>query len=118
MKNHNFIKRLEYAWQGITASWQSEKSFRTQILASGLIVLILILTRPTAFWWAILLLTCGLVLALELVNTAVEKLIDHLHPEIHPVLKIVKDALAGAVLVASIISLCIFLAFIADIFNI
>ncbi|MEZ5758627.1 MAG: diacylglycerol kinase [Emcibacteraceae bacterium] len=118
MKNHSFLKRLDYAWQGVTASWQSEKSFRTQILATVLIVVILILTRPDAVWWAILLLACGLVLALELVNTAVEKLIDHLHPEIHPVLKIVKDALAGAVLVASIISICIFLAFIVYIFNI
>ncbi|MCP5381667.1 MAG: diacylglycerol kinase [Kordiimonadaceae bacterium] len=118
MKNHSFLKRLDYAWQGIKASWLSEKSFRTQIIATVLIVVILTFSRPDAFWWAILLLTCGLVLALELVNTAVEKLIDHLHPEIHPVLKIVKDALAGAVLVASIISLCIFLAFIADIFNI
>ena len=117
MKNHNFLKRLGYAWQGIKTSWQTEKSFRTHISASVFVFIILLMTRPAAIWWAILLMACGLVLSLELLNTAIEKLVDHLHPEIHPTLKIVKDTLAGAVLIVSIVSLIVFIAFLADYFE-
>jgi diacylglycerol kinase (ATP) len=42
-----------------------------------------------------------LVLVAELFNTALESLIDHLHPEIHPAIKIAKDSAAGAVLLLS-----------------
>lgn len=59
----------------------------------------------------LLLLTSGGVLTAELINTAVEKLVDHLHPDQHPVLKIVKDTLAGAVLVMSITAIFVFIMF-------
>jgi len=44
----------------------------------------LILLRPAPVWWAAVLLVTGLVLILELVNSAVEALVDLLHPAIHP----------------------------------
>jgi diacylglycerol kinase (ATP) len=47
----------------------------------------------------VLLASSGVVAA-ELANTAVEHLADHLHPEIHPSIRIVKDCAAGAVLIA------------------
>jgi undecaprenol kinase len=47
-------------------------------------------------------LSISLVLALELINSALEALIDHLHPDVAPAIKIAKDAAAGAVLLASI----------------
>ncbi|PCI51119.1 MAG: diacylglycerol kinase [Alphaproteobacteria bacterium] len=112
MKNQSFLRRLDNAWQGIHTSWLSEKSFRFHCAATLLVIVILGLIRPAPIWWALLLLVCGLVLTLELVNTAIEKLIDLLHPEQHPVLKIVKDTLAGAVLVASLIATGIFIAFV------
>ena len=47
-------------------------------------------------------LCIGLVIAAELLNSALEALIDHLHPEIHPAIGRAKDVLAGMVLVLSI----------------
>ena len=44
----------------------------------------------------------SLVIATELINTALEHLADHLHPEQHPRIKIVKDCAAAAVLILSI----------------
>ena len=44
----------------------------------------------------------SLVIAAELINTALEHLVDHLHPEQHPRIKIVKDCAAAAVLILSI----------------
>ena len=46
-------------------------------------------------------LACALVLGLELVNTALEAVVDLASPELHPLAKVAKDAAAGAVLVAS-----------------
>lgn len=111
MKNQPFHKRLSYSLQGIGTAWKQEASFRTQsMLALGVVVLLACL-RPPAIWWALLLLNCGLVLAAELFNTALEHALDHLHPEIHPAIKVSKDCAAGAVLVFSLSSVGTFLAF-------
>ena len=55
-----------------------------------------------------------LVLSLELANSALEALIDRVHPEIAPEIKIAKDAAAGAVLVASLGALVIAAMMVAD----
>ncbi|NOX09066.1 MAG: diacylglycerol kinase [Gammaproteobacteria bacterium] len=101
MKNKPFIQRLSFALQGIKASWQSERSFRTQSLFALLLLPLLIILQPALIWWAISTLIAVLVLAAELINTALEHLVDHLHPEQHPRIKIVKDCAAGAVLILS-----------------
>ncbi len=111
MKNHNLLQRIGYAWSGIKASWRSENSFRTQVGGFVFVIVVLFITQPSTVWWALLLLASGGVLAAELINTAVEKLVDHLHPDQHPALKIVKDTLAGAVLVTSITAILVFVAF-------
>ena len=111
MKNHKLLKRLGYAFSGIVSSLRSEKSFRTQMGGLAFVIIVLLVMQPSPFWWALLLLTSGGVLTAELINTAVEKLVDHLHPDQHPVLKIVKDTLAGAVLVMSITAIFVFIMF-------
>jgi diacylglycerol kinase (ATP) len=62
-------------------------------------------------WWVLLLLSCGLVLSAELFNTALEHTLDHLSPERHPAVKIAKDCAAGAVLLLSLTSVGVFVAF-------
>jgi diacylglycerol kinase (ATP) len=112
MKNQPFPKRFSYSLQGIRTAWQLEASFRFQTLMAAGVVALLIVLRPPAVWWALLLLNCGLVLAAELFNTALEHALDHLHPEIHPAIKISKDCAAGAVLVFSLTAVGTFLAFV------
>lgn len=56
-------------------------------------------------------LTIALVWSAELINTALEHLVDHLHPERHSAIKRVKDCAAGAVLVLSLASVAVFIAF-------
>lgn len=60
--------------------------------------------HPTAAEFLVIMLCFGLVTALECANTAVEALADTLSAEHHPLLKIAKDAAAGAVLLAAIVS--------------
>ena len=52
--------------------------------------------------WLFIAVCCAAVIATEMINTAIEKLCDMVSTEIHPVIKIIKDVSAGAVLVCAI----------------
>lgn len=111
MKNQPFYKRMTFALQGMRAAFQLESSFRLQSLAALLVIIVLVCLKPAPIWWALLLLNCGLVMAAELFNTAIEHLIDHLHPALHPSIKIAKDCAAAAVFMLSLTAAGIFVAF-------
>lgn len=74
----------------------------------------LLILRPAPVWWAVVAVTVALVLALEMLNSAVEAVIDLLHPGIHPEVKAAKDMLAGAVLAISVASLVVAAAMLVD----
>ncbi|NDP61454.1 diacylglycerol kinase [Polaromonas sp.] len=114
MKNQSFRQRAGFAVQGIASAWRGEASFRQQAALAAGVLLILLWRRPALVWWALLLMNCGLVLAAELFNTALENALDHLHPEQHAAIRIAKDCAAGAVLVLSLTGLGVFMAFLAS----
>ena len=107
MKNRPLYNRFGFAWDGLVAAWRSEHSFRTECGLACLAVLVLLVLRPGWQWAAIIFMCGALVMGLELLNTALEYLIDHIHPAQHPAIKQAKDAAAAAVLVASFVSLCV-----------
>ena len=114
MKNQSFRQRAGFALHGIACAWRGEVSFRQQAVAAAGVFLILLWRRPAMVWWALLLMNCGLVLAAELFNTALENALDHLHPERHAAIRIAKDCAAGAVLVLSLTGLGVFITFLAS----
>jgi undecaprenol kinase len=114
MKNRPFFSRLGFAVSGLGSALKAERSFRTQALAALAALVALIVLRPAPIWWALVALAAALVLAAELVNTAVEHLADHLHADRHPTIKLVKDCLAAAVLIASLGALAVASALIFD----
>jgi diacylglycerol kinase len=67
--------------------------------------------------WAILLVCMGAVISVEMLNTAIERFCDHVTPEIHPDIKVIKDVASGAVLVmaffASVTGLIVFWPYIS-----
>ena len=102
-----FLKSFKYALQGIKHCSVTEKNFRIQLVIAGIAFLFgIVFTISVAEWLAILFCS-ALVLALEMVNTTIEKLSDAITKSIHPVLKQVKDIAAGAVCLVSIISFII-----------
>ena len=117
MKNQPFHRRLGFAWHGIVSAWRSEMSMRQQSIAAVGVLLTLLWLRPAPVWWALLSLNCGLVLAAELFNSALEHALDHLHPTPHPAIGLAKDCAAGAVLVLSLTGVVIFACFICEMFN-
>lgn len=112
MKGQTFRRRLGFAMRGLVLAVRRERSLRTQLLAAGAVLALLLATRPAAVWWALLLLACALVLVAELLNSALEALVDHLHPERHPAVGAAKDIAAGAVLVASVGAVAVGVAFV------
>jgi undecaprenol kinase len=112
MKGSGFAKRLGWAWQGIVAAVRQERSMRTHLAAVLAVVITLAVCRATPMWWALMLMACALVLVAELLNTALEELIDHLHPGQHPAMGRAKDMAAGAVLVASLFAVAVGVAWV------
>ncbi|AAF11643.1 diacylglycerol kinase [Deinococcus radiodurans] len=88
-----------FAWAGIAHSYRTQPNFRIETWAA---VLALALTAWLRAPLAPIALACALVLALELVNTAVEAVVDLVSPEPHPLAGVAKDAAAAAVLLASL----------------
>ena len=111
MKNQSFRRRLGFAVQGVRSAWLRENSFRVQCVAALCVLLALLWFRPAMLWWALLLLNCGVVLAAEQFNTALEHALDHLSPQRHPAIQVAKDCSAGAVLLLSLTAGGSFIAF-------
>ena len=114
MKNRSFWARFGYAVAGIRTVFRNERSFRTQCIWAFIAAVFVVILRPGWLWAAIIGIMVVLVLALELVNSALEALIDRVHPEIAPEIKIAKDAAAGAVLIASLGALVVGALMITD----
>ena len=93
---------MGFALNGLRYALRSEHSAKTQLLVFVGVVVALLVLRPGPLWWALVMLASAGVFAAELFNTAIEHLADHLHPEVHPSIRVVKDCAAAAVLVASL----------------
>jgi undecaprenol kinase len=117
MKNESFPTRLRYALAGLAHAFRTENSVRVHAVSAALVIAALVFCKPAPLWWAILGLTIAVVSAAELFNTALEQLADHLHPERHPRIKVVKDCAAAAVLMVSIGALCVAAAFVCEVWG-
>ena len=113
-KNQSFLLRLSFAMTGIAHAVRTERSLKTQALILSLVMLALLIVRPAPLWWALVIISSAAVLAAELFNTAIERLADHLHPERHPEIRIVKDCAAAAVLCATIGAVGVAIALVVD----
>ncbi|MEA5618233.1 diacylglycerol kinase family protein [Cronbergia sp. UHCC 0137] len=104
----NLFVSFKYAWAGISYSFQTQRNFRIHVVLGTLALGLSVFLRLTPVEIAIIAITSGLVLTLELVNTAIESLVDlTVKQTYHDLAKIAKDCAAGAVLVSSIVALLI-----------
>jgi undecaprenol kinase len=109
-KNRPFYRRVGFALAGIGYAVRSEQSARIQVGVFVVVVVALLVMQPGPFWWALVMLASAGVLAAEMFNTAIEHLADHLHPEIHPSVRAVKDCAAAGVLLASLGAMAVAIA--------
>jgi len=104
MKNKNLIHSLKCAIQGICESFLASRNFRIQVAIAGASIFLGVLVGLEVFEWMIVLISIGIVLSLETVNTAIETIMDMIEPGYHPAVKKIKDLAAGAVLLISFIT--------------
>jgi undecaprenol kinase len=114
-KNHSFTRRMSFALAGLAHAVRAERSLRTQLACLVLVAIALAYLQPPAVWWALLSLCAAGVFAAELFNTAIEHLADHVQPDLHPQIRIVKDCAAGAVLCAALGALAVAIAFVVEV---
>jgi diacylglycerol kinase len=115
--NRSFILDMGYlqrrsnallnAWSGIRKAAADEDHLRIHLSAAVLAIFLCAWFAVTTFQWIFVLLCIVLVISLELVNSAIERLCDLLHPGEHPSIAYVKDVCAAAVLLACIFSVIV-----------
>ncbi|MBH0229911.1 diacylglycerol kinase family protein [Halobacillus yeomjeoni] len=98
---------FRYAWKGIKEVFKTEKNFRIHLGAGFLAILAGLVLSLTPVEWAVIILTIAVILSLEMVNSSIERIIDYLAPERHPMAGMIKDIAAGAVLVSAVASVFI-----------
>lgn len=108
MKNR--LKSFSHAFRGIRMTIGSEPNMRIHLVIAFCVIIAGIIFEIRLIEWLLCFLCFGLVMASEMVNTAIEKLVDLVSPEFHPIAGKVKDMASGAVLVTAIVSAVVGLA--------
>ncbi|MEH7224519.1 diacylglycerol kinase family protein [Bacillus sp. JJ1566] len=98
------IRSFSYALQGLREAFFSERNLQIHFLFSVIVVICGFIFKITQVEWIVILLLIGGMFSIELMNTAVEKVVDLVTNEYHPLAKKAKDIAAGAVLIFAIIS--------------
>ena len=102
MKPTRFIDSLNCAIEGIIYTARTQKHMRRHFIAALVLLLSVLLLRVTPLEFTMLTVSVCFVLFAELLNTAVEVVVDLVSPGYHPLAKTAKDVAAGGVLVAAI----------------
>jgi len=97
-----FQKSMKHAIDGIIYAIKSERNFQIHLILLTFTVIVGLFFSITTIEWLVIITISSMVLFAELINTAIERMLDWLEPNHHDVVKIVKDLCAGAVLVCSI----------------
>ena len=98
----NPLMSVHYAWQGLCHAFETERNFRIEVVAAVVLILLTFVLPLSAAEQTGIFLFVALVLFAELVNTSVERLVDLVSPQQHPIAGAAKDVVAGAVLIIGI----------------
>ena len=98
------VKSFKYAFEGIFAGVIKERNMKIHCAAAAAVTAAGFIFHISAAEWCICLVLFGLIFSLELVNTAVEAVVDLVTEERRPLAKLAKDTAAGAVLIAAIMA--------------
>lgn len=113
-----FEKSFGYSIEGLKYAYKYEQSMFIHLIVTALVIIVNIIFNVTAFEWLITFLAIGMVLASELINTAIEAVVDLVTMEIHPLAKIAKDCGSAATFVlammAAVIGLIVYVPYLME----
>lgn len=98
---------FSYAWNGLLETIKTERNFRIHLFIAILVIISGFIFNVSKLEWLILITIIIMVMVAEMVNTAIERMIDYVKPDKHPEAKVIKDVAAGAVLLTAIGSIVI-----------
>ncbi|WP_066064135.1 diacylglycerol kinase family protein [Neobacillus soli] len=101
------LKTFSFAFTGIVTALRTERNMRFHFFSSIIVVIASLYFSITKTEWLFILLAIGGMFALELTNSAIERVVDLVTGEYHPLAKQAKDLAAGAVLVYAVLSVII-----------
>ena len=101
------VQSFGYAFRGISEVFGSEANMKIHVVITVLVIIAGIAFSISLIEWIFCLICIGLVIGAEMMNTAIETIIDLASPEQHPLAGRAKDIAAGAVLICAIISVII-----------
>ena len=102
-----FFKSVKYSIEGLYYAYRYEQSLWLHGLVTILAIIMGFIFKISFSEWAIIFIALGAILALELINTAIEAAVDLTTTNIHPLAKIAKDCGSAASFVMSIVSIVI-----------
>jgi diacylglycerol kinase (ATP) len=103
-ENENIFRHIQnaviYSWAGLKTAWNNEMAFRTEVIVIAIMMPIGIWIGENAVHWALLIGSSLLVLITELLNSAVENVVDRIGTEHHSLSKQAKDLGSAAAAVS------------------
>lgn len=120
MSIKRFFDSIKYSIEGLIHAYKNEQSLWLHAICTIITIILGFLLKISFNQWAIIIIALVVVLAVELLNTAVEAAVDLVTKEIHPLAKVAKDCGSAAAFVsgimATIIELFIFIPKIITLF--
>lgn len=107
MEMKHFFQSFKFAGKGIWLAVMQQRNLRFQFMVAALVIVAAYIFEVTKVEWCILLLCIGLVISLEIMNTAIELVVNLISPQWQESAGRIKDLAAGAVLWSSIIAVLI-----------
>lgn len=104
-----WLRATVNSWNGLVAAARSEAAFRQELVALALAVPLAFVVATGAWERLALIAVVLLLLIVELLNTAIEKLADHVNPKVHPGIGRIKDMGSAAVGIALIVAAAVWL---------
>ena len=103
-KSKNVISSFKYAFQGMFSALKTERNLKIHVTIMILVIIAGIVLKISKIEWIICIILFGLVIGGEMLNSAIETVVDIAMPDINLKAKFAKDAAAGAVLIAAIMA--------------
>lgn len=120
IKLRRLIQSFKYAGKGIYYALKEEQNMKIHFLLSLVVLIFAFIFRISAYEAIVLVLVISFVVAMEMINTVLERVMDIIKPRMHPYAKHIKDMLAAVVLIgafaSALVGLIIFLPKILELF--
>ena len=103
----NRLKSIGYAFKGAYLLITTEASLKVQFFIGIIVTIAGFYYNLSPVEWILQILTIGIILALEGINTAIEEMADFVHPDQHKKIGLIKDLAAGAIFIFAIAAIII-----------